>query len=568
MPSRAAGFVTPIAVGAATQPLVPTGEPVSVVIATYRRPGYLRAAMQSVLRQSSPPVELIIVDDGGTLPEDFPATEPPCDFPIRYLRLPRGGMCAARRAGFAASHGELLLFLDDDDELLPDAIATLRNTLARQADAIVAVGSVEIVDHAGGSLGRSEPMPADVRAEDLWLRNRIVNAGAALIRRAAYLQVGGWDLDALNAADYLLWLKLARIGRIVGTDRAVLRYRRHDASETAAGNAFLNLAAFRRAFRRSCPDLARTDVEDSVIASLVDFAAWTALWNWRQLIRRRSWRQAIRQAGRLISPTVVAASRPRSRRELANVLRKMRLPWARRGPARVDARTRLRVAGELRRIRFGVALGQFSCDPARGRQNEALLQRLAHAWGNEDWSASSAFLRDALARAATGNHAIIECGSGLSTVLLGVVTRRSARPLVALEHDAAWAIRVRRWLRFAHVRHVEVCHAPLATFKDYDWYGTAAGTLPAAVSLVICDGPSGGTFGGRSGLLPQIWSRLTPDAVILLDDAARAGEAAAIAQWSEAYPLNLTLHHDAKPYAVLQRLPEDKPGSPSARTRR
>ena len=114
---------------------------VSVLIATHRRPEMLRAALDSVQRQSESPLEVIVADDGDTLPLDFAGGDRDATVPVRYLRLAKTGMCGARRAGYAESRGDFLLFLDDDDELEPDAVRTLTRLLLRHPGAVVATGS-------------------------------------------------------------------------------------------------------------------------------------------------------------------------------------------------------------------------------------------------------------------------------------------------------------------------------------------------------------------------------------------------------------------------------------------
>ncbi len=96
---------------------------VSVIIPTYRRAAEVRIAAQSALAQTWNEVEVIVVSDGPD-----PATRAALygmDERLRYLELPaNGGPAAARNAGVAASHGEWLTFLDDDDLMLSQKVET------------------------------------------------------------------------------------------------------------------------------------------------------------------------------------------------------------------------------------------------------------------------------------------------------------------------------------------------------------------------------------------------------------------------------------------------------------
>ncbi|HEY3934572.1 MAG TPA: glycosyltransferase [Gemmatimonadales bacterium] len=302
---------------------------VSVIIPTHRRPEYVRAAIQSAAQQSLPPFEIIVIDDGATLPADFSAGPIPPGIDLQVRRIPHVGQCGARRAGFDISRGGLLLFLDDDDVLVPDAVATLRALYHRDPGLVAAAGAADSVDGDGVPVGRVNRPLHDIRPDDLWVRNRIANAGCALISREAYQLVGGWDADTPNAGDYMLWMKLARAGRIAGTEQIVLHYRSHVGNETTQGNLFANLRAFRATFRRVFPDLARSEIEDSVLASLITPYVHPAIRHWRDLVRRGEWGAVRRRSAGLLDGIIVASSGPRSRRELAAALALWRPKWLR-----------------------------------------------------------------------------------------------------------------------------------------------------------------------------------------------------------------------------------------------
>jgi len=98
-----------------------SGQLVSVVIPTYRRPRAVAAAVESVLSQTWRELEIIVVSDGPD-PETRAALQI-ADTRLKYLELPENqGPAAARNAGVAASRGDWLTFLDDDDLMLPRKI--------------------------------------------------------------------------------------------------------------------------------------------------------------------------------------------------------------------------------------------------------------------------------------------------------------------------------------------------------------------------------------------------------------------------------------------------------------
>lgn len=91
----------------------------SVILTTYERPSYLREALHSVLQQSIPDFECLIIDDASTSPLP-PFTDPR----VRVIRRSRnGGPAEARNTGIEAARGEYVTFLDDDDLYSPDRLA-------------------------------------------------------------------------------------------------------------------------------------------------------------------------------------------------------------------------------------------------------------------------------------------------------------------------------------------------------------------------------------------------------------------------------------------------------------
>jgi GT2 family glycosyltransferase len=115
----------------------------SIVIPTLNRAQVLPVAIRSVLAQTDGDFELLVVDDGST--DDTAAVVAAIDDPrVRYLPQPQTGVCAARNAGAAAARGRFLVFLDSDDELLPNALQSMRALAARDALDVVLAPRVQV----------------------------------------------------------------------------------------------------------------------------------------------------------------------------------------------------------------------------------------------------------------------------------------------------------------------------------------------------------------------------------------------------------------------------------------
>ena len=101
---------------------------VSVVIPTYNRLPYLREAVDSVLNQTWPALEILIVDDGST--DGTEEALPTFGGPVRYFRQKNSGPATARNRGIREAKGDWIAFLDSDDLWLPDKLAA--NGIAKE----------------------------------------------------------------------------------------------------------------------------------------------------------------------------------------------------------------------------------------------------------------------------------------------------------------------------------------------------------------------------------------------------------------------------------------------------
>lgn len=182
---------------------------------------------------------------------------------------------------------------------------------------------------------------------------------------------------------------------------------------------------------------------------------------------------------------------------------------------------------------FRRAIRRFIRNPESCSQTgNTVLIDLIYGWGNEAWSAQDEYLAACIHHALSSSGPTLECGSGLSTILIGVIANKRGQSHWALEHSPEWAMRVQRSLtRYALDSAVILCANPLRDYGDFDWYDPPRESMPGVFGLVICDGPPGSTKGGRYGLVPIMKEYLKPGCVILLDDANREQELAIAARW-------------------------------------
>lgn len=160
-----------------------------------------------------------------------------------------------------------------------------------------------------------------------------------------------------------------------------------------------------------------------------------------------------------------------------------------------------------------------------------LLKKLRLGWDNQGWDAKLDYLEEITIRAAVTEGPILECGSGLTTLLLGFLAGRRNIEIWSLEHDIDWHRRVSLAIERFGVPGVNLCLAPLRDRQDFNWYDPPLERMPNNFKLVICDGPPDLANCGRYGLLPILGSRLDPGAVILFDDVREPGQQEVLRRW-------------------------------------
>jgi glycosyltransferase involved in cell wall biosynthesis len=112
-----------------------SGHPlVSVVVPCFKQAQYLPEAVDSVLAQTYPAIECIVVNDGS--PDDTEAVARRYGERIRYVARPNGGISAARNSGIAVADGAYLKFLDSDDHLHPEQIARQMEAVGGREDVV------------------------------------------------------------------------------------------------------------------------------------------------------------------------------------------------------------------------------------------------------------------------------------------------------------------------------------------------------------------------------------------------------------------------------------------------
>ena len=209
---------------------------VSVVIPCYNQGHYLEEAIKSAV--SGPHrVEVIVVDDGST---DATATVAAQHPNIRYVHQENRGLAAARNRGLAEATGDLVVFLDADDRLMPRGIDTGANALAANPRCAMAYGRCVMI----GPDGTQWPTPQQRRVLSghhavLLRTNPIWTPAMAIMRRAVLNEMNGFREGFDGSADYDLYLRIARAYPVHDHATTVAAYRRHGGSMSGSAGRML-----------------------------------------------------------------------------------------------------------------------------------------------------------------------------------------------------------------------------------------------------------------------------------------------------------------------------------------
>lgn len=205
----------PAAASAALAPL-PEQPLVSIVTPSFNQAQFLRASIDSVLAQTYPHVDYLVVD-GGSTDGSLEVLRSFGDR-VRWISEQDDGQSDAIAKGFERTSGEILTWINSDDALLPDGVAIAVEAFRRNPTAGLVYSNGPLLDDSGAVTG---PFPW-IEPFDLW---RLVNFSdfilqpSALFRREAYERIGGLDRGLHFAMDWDLWIRLAGTADVVYLDQ-------------------------------------------------------------------------------------------------------------------------------------------------------------------------------------------------------------------------------------------------------------------------------------------------------------------------------------------------------------
>ncbi len=202
---------------------------VSIVIPTHNRLTFLKEAVDSVQNQTFQNWELMVVDDASTDTtwDWLQGIESP---QIRVFRQEQNlERSAARNLGLNASKGQLIMFLDDDDYLRPDALKSLTLPFLNDPNIVATVGArwkFRIGEYAL-RIDHPHTIVKTVIWPEILFGGWCAVSGQNLYRKEIVLSVGGYSSDFVPSEDRQLWFKVAKEGTVCLIPNIVLNYRSH-----------------------------------------------------------------------------------------------------------------------------------------------------------------------------------------------------------------------------------------------------------------------------------------------------------------------------------------------------
>ncbi len=194
---------------------------IACAIPTYNQAHLIGRAINSVLEQTLPVDEIIVVDDGSSdNTREVVAGYGPR---VHYIYEKNAGGAAARNTGVREARSEWIAFLDADDEWLPTKTEKQARCLEEAGNAVLCYGKAwyHRLDGGGGLTFHHAP-------EELWPSIRLSNhifPSMVMVRRDVYLEVGGFNEALRNSCeDWDLFVRLAYRHRVVWVPEALVHY--------------------------------------------------------------------------------------------------------------------------------------------------------------------------------------------------------------------------------------------------------------------------------------------------------------------------------------------------------
>lgn len=214
--------------------------PVTIIVPTYNRAHFLPECLDSLVGQTLPPQEIIVVDDGSS--DETPDVVRAYGPPVELIRKKNGGKSDATNVALEKASGEFVWIFDDDDAALPDALASHMAAFEARPDIGFTYGNFIWAesDDNGRIRALAEQKMPEVSSEELFVRlleDCFFRLSATVVRASCLRAVGNFRRDLIRSQDYDMQLRLAARFHGFYTGRPTLYARQHSGARGGAGDS-------------------------------------------------------------------------------------------------------------------------------------------------------------------------------------------------------------------------------------------------------------------------------------------------------------------------------------------
>ena len=207
---------------------------VSVIMPTYDRAAVLMEAVESVLRQTYPHLELLVIDDGST-DDTLERLNKIEDGRLRVILANHRGAASARNRGLKEARGEFIGFCDSDDLWVAEKLTWQVDYLRKHPEASLVYG--DAASFRDGKIEiRSyfkERTPSQGDAFPALLQKNFIPSGSVLMRKVCLDEIGYFNESLKTSEDYELWLRFCLRFQVSYVSKVLVKVRRHSGNITS-----------------------------------------------------------------------------------------------------------------------------------------------------------------------------------------------------------------------------------------------------------------------------------------------------------------------------------------------
>jgi glycosyltransferase involved in cell wall biosynthesis len=212
---------------------------ISAIVPAFNAQGTIIRALDSIQAQTLPCAEVIVVDDASS-DETFARVREYNKMPVKAFRLDKNaGAAGARNFGVDQASGDLIAFLDADDEWLPQKLEKQVKALEQDPAAIFVSCGSDLVSPDGRNLGniyRGQKIVSGRAAWKTLLADNYITTPSVLVKKDAFLKAGGFNRGLKIAEDQDLWIRLAEVGSLGYVYESLVVV--HERRESLSGGSF------------------------------------------------------------------------------------------------------------------------------------------------------------------------------------------------------------------------------------------------------------------------------------------------------------------------------------------